>query len=159
MPSESEIIIAFIFNRSGKNKMSFSEFYLSLSMDLKWFTPNQAKEFVNRALKQDFLKKEKDLLKPVFDYKKTVVPIGFYPSKKDFEQKKEEQIIEEDFIKVIIKRIAEKTLLDDEKIMDEINEIKKEKNVTLEVATLILGKKYNVVLEDFLKETEKKIFT
>ena len=45
--SEMRIIIAFLFKRSGKEEMSPSELYLPLSMDLQWFTPNQAKEFVD----------------------------------------------------------------------------------------------------------------
>ena len=55
MPSESEIIIAFLFKRSGKAKLSFSDLYLTLSMDLNWFTPDDAKSFLNLTLKQNLL--------------------------------------------------------------------------------------------------------
>ena len=55
MDSEWKIIIAFLFKRSGKEKLSLSEFYLSLSMDLKWFSPQQAKAFVNHAVEQKLL--------------------------------------------------------------------------------------------------------
>lgn len=158
MPSESEIIIAFVFNRSGKTKLDFSEMYLSLSMSLNWFTPNQAKDFVNMALKQKLLKKEDDLLKPAFDYKKIVVPVGFYPSKKGFEEKKEKETVEEDIFKIIVKKIVEKTQVDEERIIDEINHVEKEKNITLEVAALLVGKKYDIDLEDFFEKVEEKIF-
>ena len=47
MNNDYKIIIAFVYTRAGKKEMSFSEFYLSLSMDLKWFTLNNAKTHRN----------------------------------------------------------------------------------------------------------------
>ena len=47
MPSELEIVITFVYNRSGKSELSFSDLYLTLSMELNWFTPDDAKEFIN----------------------------------------------------------------------------------------------------------------
>ena len=52
MESDAEIIIAFIFKRSGKQKLKLSEFYLPLSMQLNWFSPQEAKDFVKIAIKQ-----------------------------------------------------------------------------------------------------------
>jgi hypothetical protein len=87
MDSEVKIIISFIFKRSGKQKLSFSELYLDLSINLNWFTPEDAKKFVNEAMEKGFLIKEKDLIGPAFDIKKIQVPIGFYPSKTVFIEK------------------------------------------------------------------------
>ena len=50
MNKEHKIIISFVFNRSGKREMSFSEFYLTLSLDLKWFTPDNAKSFTLNSI-------------------------------------------------------------------------------------------------------------
>ena len=55
MNSEWEIIIAFLFKRSGREELSFSDLYLTLSIDLNWFTPEDAKAFVNMAIKQKLL--------------------------------------------------------------------------------------------------------
>jgi len=160
MPSESEIIIAFIFKRSGKNELGFSEFYLSLSMDLNWFTPKQAKEFINIALKQKLLIKKDDLIKPNFDYNKTSVPVGFYPSKQVFEEKEvKKHVKEENVLKKIVRRIVEKTGLKDQEIIYKIHEIEKEKNITPEVAALLVGKEHNVSLDDFFNKIEEEIFT
>jgi len=160
MPSESEIVIAFIFKRSGKNELGFSEFYLSLSMDLNWLTPKQAKEFINIALKQKLLIKKDDLIKPNFDYNKTSVPVGFYPSKQVFEEKEvKKHVKEEDVLKKIIRRIVEKTGLKDQELLDKIHEIEKEKNITSEIAALLVGKEHNVSLDDFFNKIDEKIFT
>ena len=75
--AEIRIIIAFLFKRSGKEELSLSELYLPLSMDMKWFSPKQAREIMNSALKQKLLTKKGELVKPNFDYKNVVVPVGF----------------------------------------------------------------------------------
>jgi len=157
--SEAEIIITFLFKRSGKEELSLSEFYLSLSMDLKWFSPKQAKAFVSHAVEQKLLIKKGDLVKPNFGYKKVVVPIGFHPSKQLFEEK-EEGIKEEkeDVVKTIIDRIVKKTGLDAQSIAEKIKDIEKEKNITSEVAALLVGKEYDVILDDCFEEIENKIF-
>ena len=50
MVSEREIIIAFVFIRSGKKEMGFSEFNLTLSVALNRFTPEDAKVFTKKAV-------------------------------------------------------------------------------------------------------------
>jgi len=82
MDSEIKIIIAFLFNRSGKKEMSFSEIYLSLSMDLNWFTPDDAKKFLNYAIKNKFLIKKGSLIEPAIEISKITIPVGFSPTKK-----------------------------------------------------------------------------
>lgn len=159
MTSETEIIIAFIFKRSGKTELDFSEFYLSLSMDLNWFPPKQAKEFINMALKHKLLIKKDDQVKPTFDYNKISIPVGFYPSKQVFEEKEvKKSVKEEDVLKEIIRRIVEKTDLNTQAVIKKLQEIEKEKNITSEVAALLVGKDYDVVLKDYFDEIEQRVF-
>jgi len=161
MASEEEIIITFLFKRSGKLKLSFLDLYLTLSMDLNWFTPDAAKEFINLASKKKLLAKKGDLIQPNFDYDKIVVPVGFYPTKKIFEEKENETHEEEkeDIFYKIVKRIVEKTDFNEQDVIQKIEKIGKEKNITLEVAALFTGKEYNIPLEIFFEEIENKIFT
>jgi len=160
MPSETEIIIAFLFNRSGKTKLSFSDFYLTLSMELKWFSPEDAKAFINSAIKQDLLTKKDENIQPNFDFSKIVVPVGFAPSKKIIEPKKVEILKEEkeDILDKIIKQIIKKADIDKKQIFEKINTVAKEKNITIEVAALLVGKEYDIQLDTFFEETENKIF-
>ena len=158
MISEEEIILAFLFKRSGKSKQSFSDLYLTLSMDLNWFTPEAAKEFINLELKKKLLIKKADLIEPNFDFRKIVIPVGFYPVKKKYD---EEMIVDKEsdvFVK-IVNEIVKKTDIDEKEIIHNIEEIEKEKNINLEVAALLVGKDYNLVLEDFFEEIENNIFT
>ena len=157
MNSDAEIIIAFIFKRSGKEELSFSDLYLNLSMDLNWFTPDDAKAFVNMAIKQKRLRKKGDLIKPSFDFNKIVIPVGFFPSKTVFEEKEVEIIEEEDLVEKIVQRIVEKTKLDEKQVVEKINDIVKERNLTREVAALLFGKEHNLLFEDFYEQIEKRI--
>lgn len=161
MVSEEEIIITFLFKRSGKPKLSFSDLYLTLSMDLNWFTPEGAKEFVSFALKQKLLTKKGEAITPNFDYGKIVVPVGFTPSKRVFEEKETKKRDEkvETVLNKIVKQLVEKTDLDESQVIEKINATSKEKNITTEVAALLIGEEYNVSLVDFFKEIEETIFT
>ena len=157
MTSEVETIIAFLFKRSGKEELTTSDLYLPLSMDLQWFTPNQAKTFVNMALQQKLLIKNEGKLKPSFDYEKIVVPVGFRPSKKPIEEKevKEEKL---DAVKTIINRIVEKTGLDEKSVTEKIKDVEIEKNLCPDVAALLVGKEYDVDVDDCFDEIEEKLF-
>jgi hypothetical protein len=157
MPSDAEIIIAFLYKRSGKEELSFSDLYLNLSMELNWFTPIDAKAFVNMSIKQKLLIEKGDLVKPNFDINKIVVPIGFIPSKNIFEKKEVKVIEDEDFFKKIIRQIVDKTKLDEKQIIGKIEDIANERNLTIEVAALLLGKDYNILFEEFYIQIEERI--
>ena len=87
MFSDAETIIAFIFRRIGKTEIEYSELYLTLSMDLNWFTPDNAKTFINKAIEKKLLEKKDGIIMPCFDIKKINVQLGFYPSKTLFKEK------------------------------------------------------------------------
>lgn len=122
-------------------------------MDLNWFSPQEAKAFVYMALNQDLLIKKYGLLKPNFDIDSVVIPAGFKPSKQAFEKK--EIIIQkqekQDGVKIIVSKIMEKTDLDKQIIFEKIKSLEKEKNITLDVAALLVGKEYDIDLNKFFK--------
>lgn len=160
MESEKEIIISFLFKRSGKELLRFSDLYLALSMDLNWFTPDDAKTFINMALKQNILTKKGEFLKPNFNYEKTIIPVGFSPSKKVFEIKEEKKKVKEEdsVLENIITLLSDKTDLKRAHIIELINSITKEKNITEEVAALLVGKQYNIYFDEFYEKIEEIIF-
>jgi len=157
--NQTKIIISFLFKRSGKEELTASDLYLSLSMDLRWFSPKEAKDFVNSALLQNFLIKKGAQIKPNFDYKKIAVPVDFYPSKQTFEEEKDKVNEErQDAVKLIIGRIIEKTEQDEQSVFEEIKEASNERNISLEVASLLVSRKYDIVVSAFFNQVEDKIF-
>ena len=159
MNSEIKIIISFLFKRSGKEELTDSDLYLPLSMDLKWFSPKEAKDFVNSALMQKFLIEKGDRIKPNFEYKKIEVPVGFYPSKQTFEEKKDNVKEEgQDVVKLIIDQIIEKTEQDWQNVFEEIKEEAGKRKISLEVAALLVSRKYDIFASAFFNQVEDKIF-
>lgn len=157
MSSQAETIIAFIFKRSGKTELAFSDIYLTLSMELNWFTPDGAKEFVNKAIKEKLLTKKNNQLRPSFDISKTDIPTGYTPTGELFEGKKEEK--EKNILDQIINLIEKEIKEDKRKIKDEIKKIGEEKKVNEETAALLYAKKYDITFDELYEEMEKYYIT
>ncbi len=152
--SETKIILSFLFKRSGKEELTASELYLPLSMDLKWFTPNQAKAFVNTALQQKLLEKKDGKITPCFDYNNVVIPVGFSPTKQAVLEKETKP----EAMKTIIVRISEKSGLDETSVCEKITQTSDEKNISSGVAALLVAKEYDVDFMDCFEELEKEVF-
>jgi len=158
MTSQAEIIISFIFKRSGKTELSFSDIYLTLSMELNWFTPDDAKAFVQKTIDKKILTKKKSQLRPSFDISKIDIPIGYYPTGDLFEEKKQiKKEIDSSVLEQIIDRIEKKTNKDRKKIEGEIKKISSEKNLKNETAALLYGKEYNTNFNELYEKIEKSI--
>lgn len=157
MESEAKIIIAFLFNRSGKTALKDTELYLPLSMELGWFSTKEAQEFVKYSLKKELLIKKDGLLHPIFPVEKTSIPVGFTPTKKLFSEKKNEQK-KENILEEIVAQITSQTNRSHEDILKEITSEEKEKNILPEVAVLYLTRKYNVDMTDWYDVIEQKLF-
>ncbi len=160
MNSEAQIIISFLFKRSGKDELKDSEIYLPLSLELGWFSAREARDFVTSALEQKILVKKGALLTPGFDVEKILVPVGFYPSTKSFTIEKTDVKVEEEqaVVDVVVQRIVEKADIDPKDILEEIKQIEVEKNIISDVALLFIAKKYNVDVNDCFDSVEKAIF-
>lgn len=156
MDPEAKIIIAFLFNRSGKTALKESEIYLPLSMELGWFSTKEAHEFVTNAIRQELLVKKEGMLYPTFSLEKIMIPMGFTPSKKKFVEKKE-PAKKENIIEDIVSLICEKTGRDNKDALSEIAQVQKEKNILPEVAALLVARRYALSLDEWYDAVEKKL--
>ena len=158
MESDAEIIIAFIFKRSGKQKLKLSEFYLPLSMQLNWFSPREAKDFAKTAIKQKLLKEKEGIVYPAFGINQIKIPVGFHPTKQVFKIKeKPDEKTKASLPEQIVEAISQKIDSDKKTIVEKINQIEQEKNVTFELAALLFGKECGIVLEDFYEKIRENI--
>lgn len=157
MDPEAKIIIAFLFNRSGKYALKESELYLPLSMEVGWFSTKEAQEFVTYAVTQELLVKKDGLLHPNFPLEKITIPVGFTPTKKIFTKKKEDQK-EKNLLESIASRLVEKTNHDLKDVLAETKHVEQEKHILPEVAALFVARKYNLAVEEWIDQIEKSIF-
>lgn len=156
MDAEAKIILAFLFNRSGKTRLTEAELYLPLSMELGWFSTKESHQFVTYAMKKELVVKKDGVLVPNFPLDTIKIPVGFTPSKKTFiettDEQKEEGIIEE-----IVSQIYAQTHQDKTEIHDEIKKEGKEKNLLAEVAALYTARKHRVDISDWYDRVENSI--
>jgi len=157
---ESEIIkiISFIFLRSGGKKLDKTEFYLTLSMDLKWFSPNEAKDFINLAIKNKFLKEFNNILEPDFETSSINIPFGYHPNKKNFDVINSNQEKKFKDIKEIIFNKINYDKIERDEISKNILKISKEKNLYQNVVTLLIFNNLNVKISEYIKFVEDQIF-
>jgi hypothetical protein len=158
MDSEAKIILAFLFNRSGKTGLTEAELYLPLSMELGWFSTKEAQQFVKYAIKKDLVVKKEGVLSPNFPLDTIKIPVGFTPSKKMFSEssddRKEKNIIEE-----IAAQIFEQTHQDTIAVAEEIKKEEREKNLLAEVAALYVARKHGVEVSGWYPFVEKLFVT
>jgi hypothetical protein len=156
-------IISFVFKRSGKQRLTESEFYLTISMDLKWCPPKRAKEFVSHLISLGVLKKEGEDVFPEFDVDDVVIPLGFHPQEEDFIFDDSEGAVDtsetKDALEHVVHRIQAKTLLDKGRIEKEISRLIEKKHIHRSAALALFARFYNVSITDLLPELKEEILT
>jgi hypothetical protein len=159
MTTEDQIILSFIYKRSGKNTLKESEIYLPLSMNLKWFSLEEAKAFVHHNINQKNLIKKEGMLLPAFGIENISIPSGFRPTKNfgyknTIKNKEKPQALNE-----IIDIIAKKTSKTNQEISEEIQKIKKDKKIITEVAAFYIANTYGCDVSFLHSNIENEIFT
>ena len=138
--------ISMPFKRKGKDTLKESEFILVLSMDLNWFSPEQAKNILVEAKRTGLVKVEFDFLKPGFDITGVEIPSGFKPGSDTFEIK---TVFEK-----TIDRIIVATGLEKRKVVSMINKKQEDlqKMVEIEVSAILVALENGVIVDDLIKE-------
>lgn len=145
--------LAYLYQRKGKDVLSEKELILSISMDLGWFSPDEAKQLINVCLELRLLSRTDSGLKPSFDYKDFSLPIDFTPSKNILQVESQEPLLLS-----IVRSIHEKTKLEKKDIIAEINKKQDALDVEIEVAAILVTRRYEVDISGFLREAEQEIF-
>jgi hypothetical protein len=134
------------FKRKGKDALKESEFVLALSIDLNWFSPDQAKNVVLEAEKAGLIIREGDIIRPTFD-------LSLVEPSSEFKQGVlEEQ--EQALFNRIIERITAETGMDKHKIVALVNKKQDElsKLVEIEVSAIIVALEHGVALDNLIDE-------
>ena len=137
------------FKRKGKDLLKESEFILALSIDLNWFSPEQAKNVVREAERTGLIKREGDIIRPAFDLSSVATPQGFKPG-----------VLEErSLFDQIIERITIETGMDKRKVIALINKKHDElsKLVEIEVSAILVALEHNVALDNLIEEEYKAL--
>jgi len=88
------IVSAMPFKLRGKSRLSRAEFAFALSLDLKWFSPEESKEVIRSAEQAGMVREEGGRLVPTFNVRDVEVPEGFKPGLDILTQKSLESLFE-----------------------------------------------------------------
>jgi hypothetical protein len=144
--SDLTYTVSMPFLRKGKDALKDSEFVLALSIDLKWFNPEQAKNVLIQAEKSGILKREGENISPAFDLSRVEIPSGFKPEPGIFEKKT--------IFDRIIERIILGTGMEKRKVIALINK-KQEglaKMVLIEVSAILVALENGARVDDLIEE-------
>jgi len=142
--SDLTYTVSMPFIRKGKDALKDTEFILALSLDLKWFNPEQAKIILNDAQKSGLLIREGEFVHPSFDISKIEIPSGWKPV-----------IVENKTIfDRIIDRIIHGTGIEKRKVIAMINKKQEEfaKQVSIEVSAILIAVENGVMVDDLIDE-------
>jgi len=132
------------FKRKGTDTIKETEFVMALSMDLDWFKPDTARDFINSAIEMGIISRKGDMLKAQFGINDVQVPMGFKPDISRFQEK---EVFEQ-----IIERIMINTGLEKQKIIAEINRSRNEKGglFSIEVLGILMAREYGIQVDDLI---------
>ncbi len=79
--------LAFLFQKEGE-KISEEDFIYAQSVDMEWFSSDEAREVIDKALESGLIKVTETEIVANFDYESVDIPMGFEPSEDILEEKK-----------------------------------------------------------------------
>jgi hypothetical protein len=137
------------FKRKGKDALKESEFVLALSIDLNWFSPDQAKNIVLEAEKAGLIQREGDIIRPTFE-------LSHVEPSSEFKQGLME---EQTLFDRIIERIKVETGMDKRKIVALVNKKQDElsKLVEIEVSAILVALEHGVAMDNLIDEEYKAL--
>ncbi|VVB55442.1 Uncharacterised protein [uncultured archaeon] len=144
--SDLTYTVSMPFKRKGKDALKDMEFILALSLDMKWFNPEQAKIILNDAQNSGLLIREGEFVHPSFDISKIEIPSGWKP---------EPIIVDNNTIfDRIIDRIIQGTKIEKRKVIAMINKKQEEfsKQVSIEVSAILIAVENGIMVDDLIDE-------
>lgn len=139
------------FKRKGTDTIRETEFVMALSMDLCWFKPDTARDFISSAIEKGIISREGDMLKAQFDFNDVQIPVGFKPDVSLFHEK---EVFEQ-----IIERIIINTGLEKQKIIAEVNKSRSEKGglFSIEVLGILMAREHGIQVDDLIGKSYRDL--
>jgi hypothetical protein len=139
-------VIAFLYNRSGKEEMTAQELRLAMSMDLRWFTPKEAEEIVDAFQNKRLLtRKGGGGLRPAFNYGKLTLERDFRPSKDLLMGSTGEEPL---FVRMV-GHITDRADAEKRHVISLVNRKAGELGIEVEAAAMLIGDELGVDMRPF----------
>ena len=146
------------FKKLGKDELTVDEFTFSLSLDLEWFSPSDAKLVFQGAVDSGLITVSGGFIKPTFDIKKAKKSVGFKPDVGIFESSgagSNTKSISDKILERAKNKISKKEFMDLlNKKRDKFGSI-----VTEDVLAILVAKDLLLEIDDLIDEAYKTFFT
>ncbi len=140
--------LAFLFQREG-SEISKEDFVYAQSVDLEWFSSDEARKLIDKALEAGLVDADENIIKANFEYGQIDIPIGFEPSKKILESKSK------DIFSEILDEMVEKSSLSKQQIMSKVNEVQDKLDIEIITAMLLVARKNDISINDLDRKIEE----
>lgn len=149
-----ETCVAAVFKRKGKNVVTETEFVFAVSLDYRWFTPKEAQELLDLAIKKGLITRSEDFLKPAFDPKDQDIPMSFRPSKDLLSAAADEEI---SLFSKLLRDISNSSGMKKRDVVAKINKIQEKVGVDVEVAALLVARDVGLDPNHYFKDVWKEV--
>jgi len=140
--------LAFLFQREG-SEISKEDFVYAQSVDLEWFSSDEARKLIDKALEAGLVDADENIIKANFEYGQIDIPIGFEPSKKILESKSK------DIFSEILDEMVEKSSLSKQQIMSKVNEVQDKLDIEIITAMLLVARKNDISIGNLDRKIEE----
>ena len=94
--SDMEVAVAALFLGEGKEELEMEEALMAISVKRRWFSPDLARKFMEKAVSSGLVKERDGKISPTFDYRSVDVPFGYYPDESILETGEEKEEMPEE---------------------------------------------------------------
>ena len=150
---EVEVALSQLFRKKGKGSLTEKEFVFAASLDLRWFTPKEAQKFLDISMESELLTLDGDKIKPTFDYKGIEIPKGYAPTTELLQSAVKPKGV---FLK-IVDQISTTKEIPSKDVISLVNQTQDRMGVDVEVAALIVARKYGLDVSEYLDSVEEDI--
>lgn len=143
--------VAAPFRHRGTTEMPEPKFVATVAMELKWFSPDQAKRLIDIAAGEGLLERTADGIEPTFDVRSQTIPDNFTPDE-DILQKR--SVFERILDKLVSNGVEKQTAV------AEINQLQSKIGTTIEAAAIVYARQQGIKVKEeadlaFAKLTEQ----
>ncbi|UZE92652.1 MAG: DUF2240 family protein [Methanosarcinales archaeon] len=135
--------VAMPFRKRGKTVLMVSEFIFALSLDLGWFSPEQAKRVLQVAKEAGLVAVKGDEISPNFDAATVEIPLGFKP---ELSQLKEQPLFDRIIDLIMTTGVSRKEAI------ALVNEKQERLQLMIEVTALLVAKERGVDISHLADE-------
>jgi len=145
-------VISYVFRKKG-GTISISEFVFALSLDLKWFSPDQAESVLKTAEKEGLVQIVGDMVEPLLDLNSVEIPIDFKPDQSLFAEKAAKPIFDQ-----VIDRLQSSGAMGRPEIVRMINEKQNDLGIVETDATaLLVARMHGIDVTDLIDEAYDRL--